>query len=179
MGSNKRKNYFENMLWDESAIPAGIGQSMDVNSAQMSLDILHGRQVSPAATEGDDLWARKRLFPPRYDASSSSAKIHKPDHRRTSNSKDFYSKMATSIRDKGFPTPKQSTSCTCQTEVQELRKAINKMNDTLGGMAQKLEQLVKKLDTVAQDARIHRKGTQRLIAAANGEWTPTASEDEA
>ncbi|KAM0482300.1 hypothetical protein ACHAPX_002816 [Trichoderma viride] len=112
------------------------------------------------------------------DASFSATKIHEPGHRQTSNKKDFYSKMATRIRDKGLAAPKQPTSCTCQAEVLELRQATNKMNDSLGSLTQTLEQVVKKLDTVAQDAKIHRKGTQRLIAAANGEKTPEDSEDE-
>ncbi|KAM0514075.1 hypothetical protein ACHAPE_007165 [Trichoderma viride] len=136
--------------------------------------------IPRAMAERYGLSARNRHGFPNYGTSppSSSAKIHEHGQRQTSNKKDFYSKMATRIRDKGLATPKQPTSCACQTELQELQKAIKKMNDALGGLTQTLEQVVKRLDTEAQDAEIHRKGTQRLIAAANGEETPTDSEDE-
>lgn len=151
---------------------------IDVNSAQTTSDIVQKLQVLVAATEGDGSSAKWRSKLREDDASFSATKIHEPAHRQTSNKKDFYSKMTNRIRDKGLAAPKQPTSCTCQAEVLELQKAINKMNDSLGSLTQTFDQVVKKLDTVAQDAKIHRKGTQRLIAAANGEETPEDSEDE-
>jgi hypothetical protein len=151
---------------------------IDINSAQTTLDIVQKLQASVAAAEAGGSSAKWRSKLREDDASFSATKIHEPGHRQTSNKKDFYWKMATRIRDKGLAAPKQPTSCTCQAEVLELRQATNKMNDSLGSLTQTLEQVVKKLDTVAQDAKIHRKGTQRLIAAANGEKTPEDSEDE-
>ncbi|UKZ63666.1 uncharacterized protein TrAtP1_004892 [Trichoderma atroviride] len=167
-------------LPDDSTTSSEVDEAMDVSLAEEPSSIVQKRQVSPAATKGDDSSAKDRNSFAKYGASSSySTKNHEPGHRRTLNKKDFYSKMTTSIRETGFPTPKQSTRCTCQAELQGLQKAVQKMNDSLGRLTQTLEEVVKKIDTAAQDARIHRKGTQRLIAAANGGKTPTDSEDDA
>lgn len=167
------------LLDDSTTTSSEIDEAMDISSAEENSNLVQKRQVSPAATKSDGSSAQRRYNSAKYGASSSSTKNHEPSPRHTSNKKDFYSKMTTRIREKGLPTSKQSASCTCQAELQELQKAVQKMNDSLGGLAQTLEQVVAKLNTVAQDARIHRKGTQRLIAAANGGSTPTDSEDDA
>ncbi|UKZ88553.1 uncharacterized protein TrAFT101_004305 [Trichoderma asperellum] len=122
------------------------------------------RQVPPAATEGDGSSARKR---PKLTECEPG------QPRRTENKIDFYSKMAAIIREKSSSAMKEPTSCTtCQTELQDLRKAISTMNDTL-------DAVVKKLDAMAQDARLYRKGTQCLVAAAYGEETPADSDNDA
>ncbi|KAM0456221.1 hypothetical protein ACHAPV_007469 [Trichoderma viride] len=169
------------LLDDSTTTSSEIDEAMDISSAEENSNLVQKRQVSPAATKSDGSSAKRRYNSAKYGASSSSTKNHEPSPRHTSNKKDFYSIMTTRIREKGLPTSKQSASCTCQAELQELQKAVQKMNDSLGGLARTLEQVVAKLklNTVAQDARIHRKGTQRLIAAANGGSTPTDSEDDA
>ncbi|KAL7974458.1 hypothetical protein HDV63DRAFT_363182 [Trichoderma sp. SZMC 28014] len=167
------------LSWEESRYTPLFAAITDAKSAQTSSDIVQKRRVSVEAAEGDGLSAPKRPKLVKDDASSSSAKTQEPGCRDISTKRNFYSQTATKIREKGFPpSPQQSINHGCQTEIQELRQAINKMNDALGRLTQTLDQVVKKLDTVAQNARIHRKGTQRLIAAANGEETPANSEDE-
>lgn len=168
-------------LLDDPTTSSEADEATGASSAEESSNLGPEFHTPGAVAERYGWPAKMRLNSLSHGVSSlsSSTKIHEPGQRQTSNKKDFYSKMATRIRDKGLAASKQPTSCACQTELQELSKAIRKMNDSLGSLTQTLEQVVKKLDTAAQDAKIHRKGTQRLIAAANGEETYTDSEDNA
>ncbi|PNP37485.1 hypothetical protein TGAMA5MH_10588 [Trichoderma gamsii] len=144
-------------LLDDPTTPSEVDEATGASSAEESSNLGPEFDIPGAVAER---YAKMRLNSLSHGVSSpsSSTKIHEPGQRQTSNKKDFYSKMATRIRDKGLAASKQPTSCACQTELQELQKATRKMNDSLGSLTQTLEQVVKKLDTAAQDAKIHRKG---------------------
>ncbi|KAK1249821.1 hypothetical protein MKX08_009824 [Trichoderma sp. CBMAI-0020] len=141
-------------------------------------------QDSRAASKGNDL-SDKELY--RFDdskdpfpsSSFTSTKNHEPGPHRTLNKKDSYSEKALTICENGVPPPKQSKRCTCQADIQELQEAFKKISDDFVRLTHKFEQASKELNTMAQDARVHREDTQRLIAAANGGNTPTDSEEDA
>ncbi|KAL6909031.1 hypothetical protein GGI43DRAFT_429707 [Trichoderma evansii] len=153
-------------MYSQTPVPmslSGVVPTRDVNSAQMSSNIVQKRQISPETIEGSDSPTKKRSKLTEYEPGRQ---------RRASNIDEYYSKLATIYREKSFPTTRQS-------EIQELCQAVNKMNDTLGKVVEKIDTMTQKLDTMTKDAKFHRKGTRKLVAAARGEKTPSDSDNDA
>ncbi|KAL7921936.1 hypothetical protein ACQKWADRAFT_327313 [Trichoderma austrokoningii] len=119
-------------LSDEATSPSGVDLETDAISAEESLNIAPKRKVLARNSEGDaNSSARKR---PKLTEDNNVSS--------TATKEALYPKMGTRIRN----GRRLATHYNCEAQVQELRKAVDKMNDTLGRVLENMKMIVEKLD---------------------------------